>query len=136
MPSVSQAHPAAPPRWHRVAWAVVVLGALAFLLLVDRQRTQRVNYVSNSPYWSVDAPTEAASSPTGYAEQRRRLIVPGHHTPSYFWISRTQANLSGVALPPHHVDTDNFPTGRDSTDTAPYRWWLAGLARLDHAITG
>ena len=136
MPVAPTPPPARSPLWRHLAWAAVVVGALAFLLLVDRQRIQRLTYVTNSPYWSVDAPVEDATSPTGYAEQRRRMIVPGHHTPSYFWINRTQRDLSGATVTAHHIDTDNFPAGRESTDTSPYRWWLTAVARLDHAATG
>jgi len=135
MPSAPTPRPARPSRWRHFAWLAVVLGALAFLALLDRQRIQRLRYVSNSPYWSVDAPVADATSPTGYAERRRHMIVPGHHTPSYFWIGRTQEELSGTATP-HRMDSDNFPSGRESADTSPYRWWLAGVARLDHVLTG
>ena len=131
--------PVSPTRrrsfWPSFAWAVVVLGALAFLFVVNRERMQRVDYVSGSPYWSVDAPVADANSATGYAGNRRHLIVPGHHAPGYFWIMRTQQAVTGNATP-HRVAYDNFPTGRTSLDTSPYRWWLVGVAWLDHAITG
>lgn len=112
-----------------------MLGALAFLFVVNRQRIQRLNYVSSSPYWSVDAPAGEAASPTGYAEGRRHRIVPGHHAAGYFWIMRTQQAVTG-SLTPHHVAYDNFPAGRASLDTSPYRWWLTGVAWLDHVVSG
>lgn len=112
-----------------------MLGALAFLFVVNGQRIQRLNYVSNSPYWSVDAPTENATSPTGYTEGRRHRIVPGHHAAGYFWIMRTQQAVTG-SLTPHHIGYDNFPAGLTSLDTSPYRWWLTGVAWLDHALSG
>jgi len=112
-----------------------VLGALVFLFAVNRQRIQRLNYVSNSPYWSVDAPVADSASPTGYAESRRHQIVPGHRASGYFWIMRTQQAVTGH-LTPHHIDQDNFPNGLASLDTSPYRWWLTGVAWLDHAVSG
>ena len=134
MPSSAASLPARSPLWRAVVWLALVLGALAFLLIVDRQRIRRIQYVSGSPYWSVDAPVEDAQSPTGYAGQRRQLVVPGHHTPSYFWIMRTQQVVAGN-FTPHRVDYDNFPLGRASRDTSPYRWWLTGVAWLDHTLT-
>jgi hypothetical protein len=136
MPAVPTPRPARPAFRRHLAWSAIVAAALAFLFLVDRQRLQRLHYVSGNPTWSVDAPVADAASPTGYAEGRRRLIVPGHHTPSYFWISQTQRALAGVAVPPHHVDSDNFPAGRESVETSPYRCWLMSLARLDHLLSG
>src|SRR6478736_7289597 len=131
MRSAPTPRPARSPLWRNVACAAVVLGALVFLFVVHRQRLTRLNYVSNSPYWSVDAPVTESGSPTGYAEGRRHLVVPGQHTASYFWIMRTQQAVTG-RLTPHRVDSDNFPHGRASLDTSPYRWWLVGVAWLDH----
>ncbi|HEX2860470.1 MAG TPA: hypothetical protein VHN79_02475, partial [Lacunisphaera sp.] len=117
-------------------WMLPVLAALVFVIWVDRLRIERVQYVAQTASWSVETPAEDPSSPTGYAGKTRRLIVPGHHHPSYRWIMQAQDLLAGGGWRQHHVAHENFPHGYESRDTSPYRWWLALVAWTDHGLTG
>jgi hypothetical protein len=113
----------------------IVAAALLFLFWVNRLRIERINYVSGTASWSVDPLIEDPQSPTGYADQQRRHIVPGHHNPSYRWIIQTQQLVNGGTWRNHRVDSDNFPVGRESHDALPYRWWLAFTAYVDHTLS-
>jgi hypothetical protein len=88
------------------------------------------------PEWNIDAPEVDASSPTGLAHGRRRLIVPEHNNESYQWIMETQQLLARGEWRIRHVDYDNAPFGRETHAPSPSRWWLALLAWFDHTVSG
>jgi hypothetical protein len=119
----------------KLGWFALLVAALLFMAWVNHLRLERVRHVTNTAGWSVDAPGEDARSPTGYADRTRKLIVPGHHNPSYHWIVQTQAMLTDPAWQRHHVAYENHPAGRPSTDTSLYRWWLGAVAWADHLLT-
>lgn len=116
----------------RLGGGALVVVTLIFLGWVNHLRIERARYVSGTASWSVDDPREDPASPTGYAEQRRRLVVPGHHAPSFDWIRRVQQRAPAGA---HHTNADNFPAGRDTHDPSPYRFWLASVATLDRLVS-
>ncbi len=110
--------------------------AIGFLIWINCDRVQRVEYVSNLADWSVDTPAVDPTSPTGYADGTRRLLVPDHNHDSYQWIATTQQMLASGQWRVRHVDYDNAPFGRELHSASPYRWWLALLAWCDHVISG
>ncbi|MDQ8205391.1 hypothetical protein [Pelagicoccus sp. SDUM812003] len=117
-------------------WWILLLAALALLWLATERRIDRVNAITESPTWSVDAPERDASSPTGYALGQRRLITPGHHSPSFAWIMEAQKSVEQGAWRIRHIDYDAAPDGRDIKRTAPYRWWLISVGWLYGTIQG
>ncbi len=117
-------------------WWILLLSALALLWLGTDRRIDRVNAITESPTWSVDAPERDASSPTGYELGQRRLITPGHHSPSLAWIMEAQQSAEQGAWRIRHIDYDAAPEGRDINRTAPYRWWLISVGWLYSSIQG
>ncbi len=112
---------------------LVVLGTQ---LLATSWRVDRVEAVSARSTWSVDAPARDATSLTGYAGGQRRLIVPGHHNPSFWWITEAQIAAAEGRWRLRHVDYDASPEGRKMLRTSPYRWWLIGVGWGRRVITG
>jgi hypothetical protein len=115
------------------AWIVVLVCALGWLTWADLRRIDRVSAVTA---WGDVAPQPDSQSPTGFAQGRRRLIVPEHATRSYQWIAETQEMLARRAWRVRQVDYDNAPMGRDVAATSPYRWLLALGTWIDHVFTG
>ncbi|HEX2854368.1 MAG TPA: hypothetical protein VHO24_14120 [Opitutaceae bacterium] len=114
---------------------LVPVVALGFLVWTNSLRVQRVQYVTSIPEWSVAAPKPDAASPSGYTGGTRRLIVPEHNNRSYQWILETQQMLARGAHRLRHVDYDNAPQGRETHAPSLFRWWLATVARFDHALS-
>jgi len=77
-----------------------------------------------------------ASSPSGYADGKRWLIVPEHNNPTYQWIEETQLMAARGDWRVRFVDYENAPTGREVHTASPYRWWLVLVAWVDHAASG
>src|ERR1017187_9018253 len=121
------------PRLSRRAWMIALMCALAFLAWVDIGREQRVEFVSRVA--SEEARIDA-SSPTGYAEGKRWLIVPEHNNPTYQWIEETQLMLERGDWRVRWVDYENAPFGREAHSASPYRWWLLLVAWGEHVATG
>jgi tetratricopeptide (TPR) repeat protein len=117
----------------RLVGLLLILVVLGFLAWTTHRRVERVDGVT-----STDAAERMvdAASPTGYTEGRRWLIVPEQHSPSYERIIETQQALATGSWRVRHVDHENAPTGRAVYSSSPYRWWLAGLARIDHTLSG
>lgn len=105
-------------------WWILLLVALTLLWLATDRRIERVTAITNLPAWSVDAPRHDPASPTGFEQSRRKLIVPGHHNPSFWWIMEAQQSVQQGSLRLRHVDYDAPPDGREIRRTSPYRWWL------------
>jgi hypothetical protein len=130
------------PLLHRLAkstvhaWWILLLIALALLWVATGRRIARVDAVTNLPPWSVDAPQRDAASPSGFAHGQRRLIVPGHHNASFWWIMEAQQSAAQGRLRLRHIDYDAPPDGRDIRRTAPYRWWLVAVGWLHGIIDG
>ncbi|EDY81184.1 hypothetical protein VDG1235_801 [Verrucomicrobiia bacterium DG1235] len=111
-------------------WWILLIAALALLWLTTDRRIERVEAITDSPTWSVDAPKRDANSPTGYEMGQRRLITPGHHSPSLAWIMEAQQSVEQGVWRLRHIDYDAAPDGRDISRTAPYRWWLISVGWL------
>ncbi len=112
---------------------IVPLCALGLLVWTIRVRVQRVEYVTNL---AKDELRVNAGSPTGYAGNMRRLIVPEHNSDSYNWIVQTQLMLAQREWRVRHIDYENAPFGHEVTGASPYRWWLGLIAWLEHEVSG
>ncbi len=119
------AHPALQRSW----W-ILLLGSLALLWIATGRRIERVDAISDFPTWTVDGPGRDAASPTGYASGQRRLVVPGHHSPSFWWIAEAQIAAHEGAWRLRTIDYDAPPDGRPLRRTSPYRWWLIAIGWL------
>ncbi len=111
-------------RFSRHVWWIFLIAALALQWVATDRRIERVEALTNSPSWSVDAPLRDAASPTGFEKGQRTLIVPGHHNPSFWWIMEAQSAAEHQQLRLRHVDFDRPSESREIRRTAPYRWWL------------
>jgi hypothetical protein len=120
------------PRFSSRAWILAPVCALAFVIGSDFARLRRVELVSNI---AGEGARLDPGSPTGYADGRRWLIAPEHHNPTYQWIEETQLMLARGDWRVRSVDYENAPFGREVHVASPYRWWLAGVAWVQHALT-
>jgi len=120
------------------AWAAgAVLAAVAAFAAWDAAvRGGHVLAVSANYGVTVDAPALAPAAPTGYADGRRSLVLPAGAADTAHWIMQTQAMIAAGDWRVRWVDYDNAPAGREVHWAAPFHWWLAGLAWLDHGISG
>lgn len=118
------------------AWWVLLLVSLSLLWLATSRRIGRVEAITRSPTWSVDAPGRDAASPTGFAQGQRSLIVPGHHNASFRWIMEAQKSAEDGSLRLRHINYDAAPDGREIRRTAPYRWWLIAVGWMHAAVSG
>ena len=119
-------------------WIVgAVLAAVAAFGLWDATvRGGHVLAVSANYGVAVDAPASAPGQPTGYADGRRSLLLPAGASDTAHWIMQTQAMIAAGDWRVRWVDYDNAPAGREVHWAAPFHWWLAGLAWLDHWVSG
>ncbi len=115
------------------AWIVVPFAAIGFLFWSDAVRLEHVQYVTGLAH---ETPKIDPASPTGYAEGVRELIVPTHNNDTYEWIAQTQQMFARGEWRVRHIDYENAPLGRQVDAPSPYRWWLGGLAWIDHLISG
>lgn len=113
-----------------------MLLCLGFIVRTNWIRGQRILAVSQLSEWSVDEPLVSESGPTGYADGKRRLILPGHNYECYQWIAQTQQMLAQNDWRVRWVDNENAPTGHEVLAPSPYRWWLGLLAACDRAVSG
>ena len=114
-------------------WLVVPVCACGFLVWTGLARLQRVEDVSGL---AGSGRVLSASSPTGYANGQRELIVPERDEHSFHWIAQTQQMFARGEWRVRYVDYDNAPFGREVSSPSPYRWWLGLVAWLDHAASG
>jgi hypothetical protein len=120
-------------RFKSRAWILVPVCALAFTLWADSTRMRRVEFVSGI---AAEGAKSDPSSPTGYAEGRRWLVVPEHHNPTYQWIEETELMLARGDWRLRSIPYENAPYGRPVRVASPYRWWLVGIAWVEHALSG
>jgi len=125
-----------PRRFVFRPWVFAVLAALLLVTTLHRPRIRQAQHLTGIPEWSCDAPAVDASSPTGLAGGTRRLVGPIDDPRSLETIAQAQHLLAGGAWRVRTVESDNAPAGRTTHATLPARLWLAGLAWLDHIITG
>lgn len=119
--------------WLTVAVLVGVLGFVAWDAVV---RSRHVLAVSARYGVTVDAPATAMENPTGYADGRRSLVLPPGAADTAHWIMQTQAMIAAGEWRIRRVGYDNAPDGRELHWAAPLHWWLAGLAWVDHMLSG
>ncbi len=119
-------------------WIVgAVLAAVAAFGIWDAVvRGGHVLAVSANYGVAVDAPAAAPQGPTGYADGRRSLLLPAGASDTAHWIIQTQAMIAAGDWRVRWANYDNAPAGREVHWAAPFHWWLAGLAWLDHWVSG
>ena len=117
----------------RFAWVAALAVALAYLAVDSAVRLRTIRELEQS---FGGPPATDPSSPTGYVRGEHGLVLPLVGMDGYNWIIQTQMMLAGAGLRIRHVDYDNPPAGRDVHWSGAFRWWLAGLAAADAAITG
>jgi hypothetical protein len=115
------------------AWLLVPVCCLVFMGWSDHLRLKHVKFVTDV---AKDEARVDATSPTGYADGKRWLIVPEHNNPTYQWIEETQAMVAKGDWRVRSIDYENAPFGREVHSASPYRWWLVLLAWLDHGVSG
>ncbi|HND60778.1 MAG TPA: tetratricopeptide repeat protein [Opitutaceae bacterium] len=118
------------------AWILVVIAALAYFTWDTGVRWRHIREVSGTYGVTVDAPAVDRSSPTGYADGKRSLLLPDRDLDGYHWIMQAQQASAEGLWRMRHVDYDGAPTGRDVHWAAPFRWWVRELAGIDRAISG
>lgn len=118
------------------AWLAFSAVLLGFVLWDATVRTEHILKLTGSFGVTVDAPAIDPASPTGYADGRRALVIPGGSADTAHWIIQTQDMIQRGDWRLHHVDSDNAPKGREVHWAAPYHWWLATLAWVDHTLSG
>ena len=124
------------PRLIPRVWPLVLICAGAFLFWCDRVRMQRVEYVSGLVERTAIDDSVEKTSPTGYVNGERALIVPGRNERTFDWIAQTQQMAATGQKRIRSVAYDNALQGRAVDSPSPYRWWLGLLARVDHGISG
>jgi hypothetical protein len=112
---------------------VALLVALGFLTGVTRGRIERVEYVTSL---GAETALPDPQSPTGWAGNRRWLVAPEHNNDSYQWIMETQRMLATGEWRLRRVNFDTAPDDRGVLPASPYRWWLAGVAKIRQWSTG
>lgn len=117
--------------------ALAVMAAVSGFVLWDATvRARHVLAVTASYGVTVDNPATVPASPTGYADGRRSLVMPLGAADTAHWIMQTQAMIAAGEWRLRRVDYDNAPDGREVHWAAPFHWWLAGLAWIDHGLSG
>ncbi|MDI1336688.1 MAG: hypothetical protein PSU94_10965 [Lacunisphaera sp.] len=115
-------------------WQTALLGALLFLATDSARKVAALNAATLLGETGRPAPAYAAGSPTGYAGGRRNLILES--TDGYHWVMQTQQMIASGDGRIRRVDYDNAPDGREVHWCSPLHWWLAGVAWVDHAVSG
>lgn len=117
-------------------WLLAPFAALVFFLWATAQRLERAHAVSLLPAWNSLIGTSDASSLTGYAGGQRALIIPERNEKTFEWIAQSQTMVAHRDWRLRAVLYDNAPAGRPVDSPSLYRWWLAALGAIDHAVTG
>lgn len=125
--------PARTSRWFTVGCVVAVLLASVLAIAFAWSRITQVDFVTAQ---DQDPPRSDAASSTGWAGGTRALIVPAHAFEGYDWTMQTQRMLQLHEWRLSQVDYDNAPEGRAVHGAAIFRWYLGGLAWVNHALGG
>lgn len=123
-----------PPR--RGGWIGLILLVGGFVIWDAVAVSRHLVNVSETYGVTVDAPVKDARRVSGYEQGRRSLVLPSGAADTAHWIMQTQTMIADGDLRLRHVDYDNAPGGREVHWAAPFHWWLALLAYLDHFATG
>ncbi|HEY8899875.1 MAG TPA: hypothetical protein VIM61_05645 [Chthoniobacterales bacterium] len=127
-----------PPsaRLPRLVWIVALLLLLAYLIADSAARWTDVDRTTRSRAAEAPVPALDPSSPTGYAHGQHRLILASYSADGYQWLMQATQVVNGQTLRIRSVDWDNAPFGREAHWCSGLVWWVAGLAWLDHVLTG
>ncbi|MBS0664378.1 MAG: hypothetical protein JSR48_14025 [Verrucomicrobia bacterium] len=118
------------------AWILAVVAVVAYFAWDTGVRWRHIREVSATYGVTVDAPAVDRSSPTGYADGKRSLLLPDRDMDGYHWIMQAQQASAEGRWRVRHVDYDGAPDGRDVHWAAPFRWWLLDLAAIYRTISG
>lgn len=126
-----------PPRLSvdRLGLALLAL-ALTWLGIDTFRRSGQALRLSEDYGVTVDAPAIDPSSPTGYRDGRRSLLLPTGGADGAHWVMQTQTLIAQGELRMRSVNYDNSPRGREVHWSSPLRWWLAALAWVDAGLGG
>lgn len=114
-------------------WIPLLAAGLFFVAWTSELRIRHLTDITGA---AGGAPVIDASSATGYAGAARALIVPAHDRESYEWIAQIQEMLHRGTARIHQISYENVPYGREVRAASPCRWWLAGVARIIHLVSG
>ncbi|HTO05252.1 MAG TPA: hypothetical protein VL069_16195, partial [Opitutus sp.] len=117
-------------------WWLVLAGAFAWLAYDAVVRASHIVELSQNYGVAVDAPLPDRASSTGYALERRSLVLPTLATDARHWIAQTQAMAARTDGRLRWIEYDNAPAGREVHWASPFRWWMLSLAQADSAVTG
>ncbi len=121
--------------WLSTRWWILVVGVSILLAgWAHALRIGHVEHVSNLAGGSEIAVD--SDSPTGYEGGMRRLIIPVRSFESFQWIVQVDSMFATDTWRLREVDYDNAPDGRRVRTASAYRWWLAGIAWVDHSVLG
>ncbi|MDQ8200566.1 hypothetical protein QEH56_20535 [Pelagicoccus enzymogenes] len=115
-------------------WLLALAASSLLLLFAHSSRIKQIDHVSNLA--GGDEIAIDASSPTGYENGFRKLVVPEKNTNSIQWIMQVQQLFEEDTLLLRHVDYDNAPDGRSVRTSSLYRWYLGSIAFLNSLLTG
>ncbi len=118
------------------SWILALICSGSFVVWVDYGRVQRLEMVSHLSGRAETPDVVVATSPTGYANGQRELIVPERSENSFHLIMQTQQMLAQKDWRVRRVDYDNAPEGRAVSGTSPTRWWLGLVAWSGQVLTG
>ena len=127
--------PPAPGLLTGLTW-LLVAAVLAYAGWESVSRARHLLELSRSEGEAGRPAAVESSSPTGYTEGRRGLVLPRGSTDAAHWIMQTQMMRPEGTWRIRSVPYDNAPAGRAVHWASPYRWWLAVLAWIDHVATG
>ncbi|MBC2605023.1 tetratricopeptide repeat protein [Pelagicoccus albus] len=122
--------PTKPPLFIRHIWWATLIFALLTHWFSTANRIDQITSLSAIENWSVETPARDNDSPTGYELGQRNLIIPGHHNPSYWWITEAQLSAEQGSFRLRHIEYDSAPEGREAFRTSPYRIWLTATGWL------
>ncbi|MBK8477599.1 MAG: hypothetical protein IPL39_15255 [Opitutaceae bacterium] len=124
-----------PLRPHFLLGSIIPLAALVFMIWAHWRRAERVQHVSATKSWSVDAPRTDVQSRTGWEAGRRHLVLTQPYAEGHGWIAQAQQMLAAGDLRARRAEDDNAPYGRPALAASAYRWWLGALAGCDGVLT-
>ena len=111
-----------------LVWTLPALVLLS-IVVTHRQAVERVERITALQADNLVL-VPSAETQSGYAGDRRRLVVPGHTAESFEWIIQAEKILHDGTWRLRTVTYDNAPNGRPVESTSAHRWWLAALAKI------
>lgn len=113
---------------------LLVLVALSFGLSLWWDAAH-VRWARSLSHEGSPPPAIQEDSPTGFIGGQRHFLATTQRGETYRWIADAQEILQGNVAREHYV-ADNAPRGRAQLLPTIYTGWLAGLAGIDHIVTG